>query len=282
MPGSGGSAPAASFDEVRRLPALAPGSRDDSDMVTAYAPGTPNWVDLGTTDVSAAEDFYGSLFGWTVQDLGPDSGGYSMLLKDGRQIGGIGPATDPSRGSSWSVYFATSNADAAATAVTENGGSIALAPMDVMDQGRMAVFADPSGAYFSVWQPGEHAGAELLDAPGALSWAELSTDDLGSAKSFYHNVLQVSTRDVEMAPGMSYTLLSAADHAVAGAMPIGGHAGRVTALVGVLRGGGLRRRRRPRDRVGRPADPARRLAGRAAGVPQRPAGRAVLHHQARP
>ena len=31
--------------------------------------------------------------------------------------------------------------------------------MDVMTAGRMAVFADPVGAVFGVWQPGEHKGA---------------------------------------------------------------------------------------------------------------------------
>ena len=63
-------------------------------MTTNFSPGTPSWVDLGTTDVAGATAFYGSLFGWTVEDLGPDSGGYGLesneqlRLPTGRWIAG--------------------------------------------------------------------------------------------------------------------------------------------------------------------------------------------------
>jgi predicted enzyme related to lactoylglutathione lyase len=188
-------------------------------MATTYAPGTPSWVDLGTSDVSAAGAFYRQLFGWTVQDLGPDSGGYGMLLKDGKQVAGIGPATDPARGTSWSVYFTTADADASAQRVGDSGGTVVAPPMDVMGQGRMAVFQDPTGAYFSVWQPGEMRGAELVEAPGSVSWVELMSTDMNAAKSFYHNVLGVSTRDVDVGGGLTYTLLEVDGHNAAGAMP---------------------------------------------------------------
>lgn len=189
-------------------------------MATTFAPGTPNWVDLGTSDVVAAGSFYGQLFGWTVRDLGPDAGGYGMLLKDGKQVGGIGPASDPARGSSWAVYFATDDADASASRVGEAGGTVAAAPMDVMDQGRMAVFQDPTGAYFNVWQPGQHRGAELTEGPGSVSWVELMSSDVDRAKPFYQRVLGVSTRDVDVGGGMSYTLLEVGGRNAAGAMPV--------------------------------------------------------------
>src|SRR5258705_8969520 len=106
-------------------------------MTNTFASGTPNWVDLGTTDVAAASAFYSALFGWTVQDLGPDSGGYGMILLEGKRIAGIGPATYPTRGTSWTVYFATADADDTAARAEANGGTVVMAPMDVMDQGRM-------------------------------------------------------------------------------------------------------------------------------------------------
>jgi predicted enzyme related to lactoylglutathione lyase len=189
-------------------------------MATTFAPGAPSWVELGTTDLAASRSFYGQLFGWTVQDLGPDAGGYGMFLKDGKQVGGIGPATDMARGSSWTVYFATDSADASADKVDANGGSVRALPMDVMGQGRMAVFEDPTGAFFNVWQPGQHKGAELVDAPGSMSWVELMSNDVGTAKSFYEHVLGVSTRDVDVGGGMTYTLLEVEGHNAAGAMPI--------------------------------------------------------------
>mgnify|MGYP001499196416 FL=1 len=51
---------------------------------TSYAPGTPSWIDLGTTDLPAAKAFYSALFGWEIVDMGPDAGGYCMA-----EIGGL-------------------------------------------------------------------------------------------------------------------------------------------------------------------------------------------------
>jgi uncharacterized protein len=190
-------------------------------MTTNFPPGTPNWVDLGTTDVNGAAAFYGQLFGWTLEDLGPDAGGYGIFYKDGKQVAGVGPATDPDRGTSWAIYFATDDADTTAARVEKNGGKVIMAPMDVMDQGRMAVFQDPTGAYFSVWQPGQHKGAELVDAPGAMYWAELMTTDVASAAAFYNAVFGMSIREVDMGGGMMYTLLKVGDANVAGLMAPG-------------------------------------------------------------
>ena len=52
-----------------------------------------------------------------------------------------------------------------------------------MDLGRMAVFTDPGGAVFGVWQPGSFVGAELVNEPGGIAWNELNTRDLAGAKS---------------------------------------------------------------------------------------------------
>src|SRR5262245_36331805 len=194
-------------------------------MTNEFKPGTPSWVDLGTTDVAGAGSFYGALFGWTVEDLGPESGGYGLIRKDGKQVAGIGPATDPTRGTSWAVYFATDSADDTAAKVEVAGGTVVVAPTDVMAQGRFAVFQDPAGAYFSVWQAGEHRGAELLDEAGAMCWVELMTSDVPATKAFYEAVLGLVSRDVDVDGGQTYTLLRRGERDVAGAMAIGAEHG---------------------------------------------------------
>ena len=35
---------------------------------TQYAPGTPSWIDLQTTDQDGAKKFYGAMFGWDYDD----------------------------------------------------------------------------------------------------------------------------------------------------------------------------------------------------------------------
>ena len=199
-------------------------------MATNFPPGTPNWVDLGTTDVAGAGTFYGELFGWTVEDLGPEAGGYGMARRGDKQVAGIGPAMDPQRGSSWSVYFATDNADDTAAKVEANDGKVIVAPMDVMGQGRMAVFLDPTGAAFSVWQPGAHRGFETTEGAGTVAWAELMTSDIATAKAFYEGALPVTTRDAPMGEGMTYTLVQVGDRPVAGAMQIGPEMGSMPSM----------------------------------------------------
>jgi predicted enzyme related to lactoylglutathione lyase len=190
-------------------------------MTTSFSPGTPSWVDLGTTDVAAARAFYGALFGWTAEDLESDAGGYGFFRKDGKLVAGVGPATDPDRGTSWAIYFATDDADEAAARVSANGGTVVTAPMDVMEQGRMAVFQDPAGAFFSVWQPASFPGAELVSASGGMSWVELMTTDVAAAKAFYDAVLGTASRDVDLGGGNSYTLFEVGGASVAGAMGMG-------------------------------------------------------------
>src|SRR5690348_6408667 len=125
---------------------------------SSYAPGTPSWVDIGT-DVDAAKKFYGELFGWELEEAGPaeETGGYGMFRKDGKVVAGVGPQQSPGP-PFWSTYVSVANADDTAAKVKANGGQVIMDPMDVMSAGRMAVFQDPTGAFFSIWQPGETKG----------------------------------------------------------------------------------------------------------------------------
>ena len=63
-----------------------------------------------------------------------------------------------------------------------------MEPFDVMDAGRMAVFTDPEGAAFCVWQAKEHKGARIVNEPGSLNFNGLNTRDAEGAKSFYGSV----------------------------------------------------------------------------------------------
>ncbi len=156
--------------------------------ISDHRPATASWVDIGT-DVDAAKRFYGAIFGWQPRDAGPpeQTGGYGFFTKGDRMVAGYGPQQNPGP-PAWSVYFAVADADAAASKIEGAGGTVVVAPMDVMDAGRMAVFQDPGGAFFSVWQAGEHKGAELLREPGAMTWVELNTRDVDTAKRFYPDV----------------------------------------------------------------------------------------------
>ncbi|HEV3230884.1 MAG TPA: VOC family protein [Candidatus Dormibacteraeota bacterium] len=187
----------------------------------ALKPGTPSWVDLSTSDLAKAGEFYAGVLGWTVKDLGPDAGGYVMFHKDGKEVAGGGPLPDPNMPPVWSTYLKVEDAAATAKAAEEAGGKVVMAPMQVMEQGTMAVLQDPTGAYVSIWQPGVHQGAELYNAPGALCWNELATRDLAAAEKFYRTVFGLEPK-TEGEADQAYTQFFVGDHSVAGMLDMTG------------------------------------------------------------
>jgi uncharacterized protein len=155
-----------------------------------YAPGTFSWVDLATPDPDAAKSFYAALLGWQPEDMPmPDGGAYSMQRVDGHDVAAIAPQPQAQRDAGmpavWQSYVTVDSADAAATRAAELGGTVHAGPFDVMQAGRMAVIQDPQGAFFIVWEPRNHTGAGLVNAPGAFCWNELAAADLDTAPDFY-------------------------------------------------------------------------------------------------
>ena len=155
---------------------------------TSYAQGTPNWVDLQTTDQDAAKAFYAGLFGWTYDDQPMAEGPvYSMAMLGGHQVAAIAPQPPEMAAAGappmWNTYIAVDSVDDAAAKVEAAGGKVAMAPFDVMDAGRMAFVMDPGGAAVALWQANQHIGATLVNEPGAVTWNELITADPSARRS---------------------------------------------------------------------------------------------------
>jgi len=191
-------------------------------MPDCSALNVPRWVDLGTSDLTGATRFYTRLFGWTAHESPePESGTYVTFSKDGRTVAGAGPLFGEGRRPAWSTYVTTEDADEAARRAAAAGGTVVVPPFDVHDQGRMAVFLDPSGAPIAVWQPREMTGAELVNAPGALCWNELATQEPEKAKQFYPAVFGWGVKDTGYG-SVTYTEWLVNGTSVAGMMPMGG------------------------------------------------------------
>ncbi len=188
----------------------------------SYAQGTPNWVDLQTTDQAAAKAFYGGVFGWSYDDQPMEGDAVYSLAKLGDEnVAAIAPQSPELAAAGappmWNTYLAVDSADEAAAKVGPAGGTVAMEPFDVMDAGRMAFVLDPSGAPVALWQAGQHIGATLVNEPGTVVWNELITDNL-AAVSFYERVLGVTTATAEMGEG-KYTMFQVADKEVGGTTP---------------------------------------------------------------
>jgi len=153
-----------------------------------YVANTPRWVDLGSPDLEASKRFYSSLFGWSAESMGEEAGGYTLFNKGSAQVAGAGPLMMEGQPTAWTTYVYVDDLDATAAKVSAAGGTVLVAPMDVLDVGRMGVFLDSTGAAFAAWQPKAHTGAGLFNEPGSLTWNELASRDIEASKRFYASV----------------------------------------------------------------------------------------------
>jgi predicted enzyme related to lactoylglutathione lyase len=184
---------------------------------TSHAPGTFSWADLATSDADAAKAFYTSVFGWSYEDLpvGEDSV-YSMASRDGRTVAAL--SQDPEQPPHWNCYVTVASADETAARAGELGATVMMEPFDVMDAGRMAVFADPTGAALCVWEPKDNIGASLVNTPGALTWNDLITPDVEAAARFYGELFGWTAEEIPDAGG--YRVIRNGERANGGMMAL--------------------------------------------------------------
>jgi uncharacterized protein len=157
-----------------------------------FQPGVPCWVDTMQPDPGAAVEFYGGLFGWEFEGPGEmpgdPPGQYFVARLRGRDAAGVGSKPPGDSGPSalmWNTYIEVESVDSACASARDAGGSVVVGPVDVSPAGRLAAIADPQGAVFCLWEPGERKGAQVINEPSAWAMSILNTRDLDAAKDFY-------------------------------------------------------------------------------------------------
>ena len=170
-----------------------------------YPPGVPCWIDTSQPDPEAAVTFYRGLFGWEFEDVMPPDSPvrYAIARLHGGDVAAVGSQPEGAPPTAvWNTYVWVESADDAAAKVRAAGGTVVTDPFDVMDSGRMAVFADPEGAAFCAWQANEHKGAQIVNEPGTLNFNGLNTRDPEGAKAFYGSVFGWETLELGDAGAM--------------------------------------------------------------------------------
>ncbi len=190
-------------------------------MPRSDLPGHPVWVELYTSDPSAASRFYARLFGWSAVDSGPDYGGYLTFQHQDGPIAGC-MLNDATTGgvNSWSVYLESNDAADTVRMAEANGGEISIEPIQVGDLGHMAFVTDPGGALVGIWQPGTHEGISARSEPGTPAWFELFTSDYPRALEFYANAFGWTFHTVSDTDDFRYSTLGKDEAALAGVMDV--------------------------------------------------------------
>ncbi|MDE0206043.1 MAG: VOC family protein [Candidatus Tectomicrobia bacterium] len=193
--------------------------------ITSYAPGRFSWAEVATPDAVGSTAFYTALLGLAAGDVQVGEGDpYTILNKNGHYVCGLYgmSAEDMQRVSGgravWRAYFTVADADQALKRVGDLGGTVIHEPIAIGTDGRVAVAQDPTGATFSMWEPGDHHGAQVLGEPGALTWAELYTRDTQAASSFYGGLFGWTSSTVPSPAGGEYTLFQLDGQEAAGMM----------------------------------------------------------------
>jgi predicted enzyme related to lactoylglutathione lyase len=157
-----------------------------------FQPGVPSWVDVMGPDAGRLTGFYGAVFGWDFagpgQMPGDPSGEYFVAQLRGRDVAGVASLPPGSGEPGWNTYIEVESVDRSAEEIEQAGGSILAPPFDASPAGRIAVAADPTGATFAIWEPGERRGAQLVNEPSAWSMSSLGTPDRDAAAAFYNAV----------------------------------------------------------------------------------------------
>src|SRR5690349_10841687 len=108
-------------------------------------------VELNTTDVKKAKDFYGKLFDWKLEDM--PGGEYTMIGVGEGTGGGMMKHPIPGAPSFWLSYVLVDDIHAATEKAKSLGAKIVRDAVEVPDMGWLTIIGDPTGAALGFWQP---------------------------------------------------------------------------------------------------------------------------------
>jgi predicted enzyme related to lactoylglutathione lyase len=116
-------------------------------------------MELSTSDVEAAKEFYQAIFGWQYHDMDMPSGAYTIVMAGENSIGGMQANPSADVPSNWLGYVGVESVARTQAEIESRGGKVLLPETDV-GMGKLAIFTDPQGAAFAIWEPLMPAAAE--------------------------------------------------------------------------------------------------------------------------
>ncbi len=110
-------------------------------------------VELNTTDIKKAKEFYGKLFSWKLEDVPMGDGSYTMINVESGTGGGMMKHPVPGAPSSWLAYVAVDDIGASTKKAKALGATVMKDVTEIPNVGWFSVIIDPTGAALALWKP---------------------------------------------------------------------------------------------------------------------------------
>ena len=108
-------------------------------------------VELNTTDLGKAKEFYGKLFDWTLEDV-PNME-YTMIKVGEGTGGGMMKHPVPGAPSAWLAYVMVDDINVATAKAKSLGASVMKDVTEIPGVGWFSVILDPTGAALALFKP---------------------------------------------------------------------------------------------------------------------------------
>jgi len=110
-------------------------------------------VELMTSDVNKAKEFFGKLFKWKLEDTkAAGDMDYTMVKVGEGTGGGIMKNPMPNAPSMWVAYVEVDDVVQATAKVKSLGGKVMKDVTDIKGMGSFSIITDPTGAMLGLWQ----------------------------------------------------------------------------------------------------------------------------------
>lgn len=113
------------------------------------------WNELATTNVQAAKDFYGKVFGWKFEEHDIEGMSYTMIKVNDKEFGGIWTIPKDKEKDippHWMAYILVEDLDKSVELAKKQGASIVKPATNAGNFGRFAIVMDPTNAHIALWQ----------------------------------------------------------------------------------------------------------------------------------
>jgi len=182
------------------------------------------WHDLLTDDVNSVKSFYSGLFGWKFDNGGDPEAIYTTILFNGNAIGGIihleKKDDETNYASQWMEYISVEDVDRVFQEVIKQNCKVFREPFDLMNRGRIAVFADTRGALIAIVNSSTGDPDDVEVEYNNWFWNELWTDDLNNSVDFYKSLFNYTLEEYKTRSDNDYVILRTKEKRRAGVLKI--------------------------------------------------------------